>query len=161
MGPCPASRWKILFSGVVIVRGGRFFAKLDEVIDYGTQVFQLGGLRRVFPDTPLPHLPLQVVAVQTGEDDDGNIAGAGSSFQVLPNVLPSALGHVQIGDDQAGPPGRRQSNLSPEPASTVRLAFLAQRSLSETFAERLAALSVERPGEHYTLLGPWSPYSFV
>ena len=51
--------------------------------------------------------------------------------------------------------------LSPEPAGTVRLAFLVQRSLSETFAERLAALSVERPGEHYTLLGPWPPYSFV
>jgi hypothetical protein len=51
--------------------------------------------------------------------------------------------------------------LSPEPAGVVRLAFLVERCLSETFAEILATLSVERLGEHYELLGPWPPYSFV
>lgn len=51
--------------------------------------------------------------------------------------------------------------LSPEPPGAVRLAFLVERNLSQSFAERLATLSVARPGERYAILGPWPPYSFV
>ncbi len=54
--------------------------------------------------------------------------------------------------------GRR---LSPEPPGTVRLAFLVERSLSEAVARRLGVLEAQRPGEHYTIVGPWPPYSFV
>jgi hypothetical protein len=51
--------------------------------------------------------------------------------------------------------------LSPEPPGAVRLAFLVERNLSQSFAERLATLSVARLGERYAILGPWPPYSFV
>jgi hypothetical protein len=56
---------------------------------------------------------------------------------------------------------RNWRRLAPEPSGTVRLAFLVERSLSEAFARRLGLLGAERPGEHYTLFGPWPPYSFV
>ncbi|MGA2068244.1 MAG: GvpL/GvpF family gas vesicle protein [Thermoguttaceae bacterium] len=56
---------------------------------------------------------------------------------------------------------RQWRRLSPEPAGTVRLAFLVQRGVFAAFAQRLAGLRARRISRRFTFLGPWPPYSFA
>ncbi len=56
---------------------------------------------------------------------------------------------------------RQWQRLTPAPPGLVRLALLVDRQCSAALRHRLEATHATHQAEHYMLLGPWPPYSFV